>query len=184
MNKTVKGSLAGAAGIALLMGGFGSYALWQDSENLDATQVQSGHMTINTTPGAYDDTSHVGSGDWSAGDLMVPGDVITYTQTFTVTGTGENLHGTISLANATFNNGFNGADPSNLTRTIDITSDNADVEADNTTENTSFTFDSPFDTAHLTAVVTYTFASVANQGTTDQDKSATTPATQFTIAQN
>ena len=30
-NKMIKGSVAGATGIVLLMGGFGTYALWSDS---------------------------------------------------------------------------------------------------------------------------------------------------------
>ena len=39
MNKLVKGSIAGAAGIALLLGGAGTFALW----NADATRCGRRH---------------------------------------------------------------------------------------------------------------------------------------------
>ena len=97
MNKMIKGSIAGATGVALLMGGFGTYALWSDSENLAANGVQSGELTIDTAAGAYDDANTGAANDWTASDLMVPGDVVTYTQTFDVSGTGKNLAGTIVL---------------------------------------------------------------------------------------
>ena len=38
-NKMIKGSVAGATGIVLLMGGFGTYALWQDSATLGGSSV-------------------------------------------------------------------------------------------------------------------------------------------------
>jgi len=179
MNKTVKGSLAGAAGIALLMGGFGSYALWTDSENLAATGVDSGQLNIDTTAGVWDDTSHSGTGDWTPGtDKMVPGDVVTYTQTFTVKGDGKNLKGTLALADPGAIQQF-----STLTRTIHITSSNSTVSPDSGSfPNTAFHFNAPFGTSTMTAVVTYTLPSTTTN-LVDQNKSTTTPATAFTITQ-
>jgi alternate signal-mediated exported protein len=177
MNNTLKGALAGTAGIALLMGGFGSYALWSDSEQLAPSTVQSGELSIDTTPGSYDDTRTATAGDWAVGDKMVPGDVITYTQTFTVKGSGKNLEGTIALAPAAMSaNGFG----SGLTRSVTVTdtSDNTTLEPSGTN---GFSFDAPFGTATLKAVVTYTFDA---SGTTDQNKAATTPTSTFTIAQD
>ena len=46
MNKMIKGSIAGATGIALLMGGFGTYALWSDSQGISSGTVQSGTLDI------------------------------------------------------------------------------------------------------------------------------------------
>jgi alternate signal-mediated exported protein len=178
MNKTVKGSLAGAAGVALLMGGFGSYALWSDSEDLGANGVSSGVLTIDTSAGSYDDANTAAAGDWTASDKMVPGDKVTYTQTFSVAGTGKNLKGSIALANPGSTNTFS----SNMVRTVKITSSNGTIVPVSGSD-TSFTFASPFNTATLTAVVTYDFSS-ATSGTTDQGKSYDTPATTLTISQS
>lgn len=175
MNKMIKGSVAGAAGIALLMGGFGTYALWSDSEQLDASQVQSGELTIDTSGGSYDDANTAADNDWTANDLMVPGDTVTYTQTFTVKGTGKNLRGTISLADLEGANNSEG-----ITRSVAVTAAGGSAITQNTP--TSFSFEDPFGTATLTAVVTYELPA-STSGTTDQNKSVSTPAAQFTIQQ-
>ena len=178
MNKMIKGSIAGATGVALLMGGFGTFALWSDTETLGATGVTSGELDIATTAGVWDDENTTSSAaDWSSSDLMVPGDKVSYTQTFTVKGTGKNLKGTVSLASSTLSSSFG---TNNLTRTVVVTSNNAAVAQ--ATPAGTFAFTSGFGTATLTAEVTYTFASVAGQS--DQAKSATTPAAAFTITQS
>lgn len=93
MNKMIKGSIAGATGVALLMGGYGTYALWSDSEPLAASQISSGNMTVASNTAAWDDAA---AGAWNiAADLMVPGDVVERTQRFTFTGAGKNLTGAI-----------------------------------------------------------------------------------------
>jgi alternate signal-mediated exported protein len=176
MNNTLKGALAGTAGIALLMGGFGSYALWSDSEALAPSTVQSGELSIDTAPGSYDDARTAQVGDWSADAKMVPGDVITYTQSFTVTGSGKNLKGTIALTPAAMSpNSFSG----NLTRTVEVT-DTSSNSVITSTGPRSFSFDAPFGTATLKAVVTYTFNA---SGVEDQNRAATTPSSTFTISQ-
>ncbi len=55
MNKTIKGSLAGAAGVALLMGGFGSYAMWSDSEHSAPAACTSGSWTSTPSDRLFDD---------------------------------------------------------------------------------------------------------------------------------
>jgi alternate signal-mediated exported protein len=176
MNKMIKGSLAGATGVALLMGGFGTYALWSDSENLQVNGVQSGELDIATSAGVYDDANTATANDWTSTDKMVPGDKVTYTQTFTVKATGKNMKGNVVYTKPNLTNTFAG-----LTNSVVITSDNANVVESQTTPGT-FAFTSPFGTATLKAVVTYTLPS----GTTaqvDQNKSATLPAAAFTITQ-
>lgn len=175
MNKMIKGSVAGATGIALLMGGFGTYALWSDSEDLAQNGVQSGDLTIDTVAGHYDDFNTAAVNDWNADDKMVPGDKITYTQSFTVTGTGKNLAGTIALVPQ----GMSPNTFSTLTRSVDVVSSNASITK---VDGTNFSFDAPFGTSTLTATVTYVLPA-STGGTTDQLKSATTPASTFTIAQ-
>ena len=182
MNKMMKGSVAGATGIALLMGGFGTYALWSDSEQLAQNSVQSGELSIDTSAGVYDDTRTTTVGDWSTSEKMVPGDVITYTQKFTVKGNGRNLKGDIALASlgSLGTNDFANA----LVRTVEVTSDNT-TEITRNADKVSFSFEKPFGTAELTAVVTYTFpaGTAGSTSNTTQNHTATTPAANFVISQ-
>jgi alternate signal-mediated exported protein len=183
-NKMIKGSVAGATGIVLLMGGFGTYALWSDSEDLASNGVSSGVLTIDTSTGWYDDASNTAgtpeTPDWVAGDLMVPGDTVTYTQVFTVSGTGKNLEGTVTLDVQDLDSDF-----TTLVYDVDVVA-SGDGATDITKDSpTSFSFEDPFGTATLTATVTYTFpAGDENLGTTDQGASATTPISTFTISQS
>ena len=87
MNKLVKGAIAGAAGIALLMGGAGSLALWNDAASITDASVSSGTLTISAT-----------AGSWTGNPaLMVPGDTATYTSTVTITAKGTNLLSRLSI---------------------------------------------------------------------------------------
>ena len=62
MNKLVKGSIAAAAGISLLMGGAGSLALWNDSVTVNAGTVSSGTLDVSTgTAGVKLNVPGVGS---------------------------------------------------------------------------------------------------------------------------
>jgi alternate signal-mediated exported protein len=93
MNKMIKGSIAGATGIALLMGGFGTYALWSDSEGLDGGTVQSGALDITNVGAASwaDVSSDATSSTWQADYKMVPGDKVTMTRAVTIDAEGKNL---------------------------------------------------------------------------------------------
>ena len=177
MNKMIKGSVAGATGIALLMGGFGTYALWSDSENLAENGVQSGELDIATSGGAYDDANTGAANDWTAADKMVPGDKVTYTQTFTVKASGKKLAGTIAYVKPSLTSTFAG-----LTHSVAVTSSSSSV-TETAPGSNQFAFNAPFGTATLTAVVTYTLPS-GTSGQTDQNKAATLPAAAFTISQS
>jgi len=97
MNKLTKGAIAGGAGIILLMGGAGTFALWNDSATVDGGEIQSGTLTLTANgAGQWRDASpDVNSGVPvninPATFLTVPGDVLTYTQSVTVGATGTNL---------------------------------------------------------------------------------------------
>lgn len=177
MNTMTKGAVVGATGIALLMGGFGTYAVWSDSEDLAANGVQSGQLNIDTSAGTYDDFNTATANDWSASDKMVPGDKVTYTQVFTVKADGKNLKGTISYTKPNLTSTFTG-----LTHTVKVTSSDANV-VETPANSNQFAFTQPFGTATLTAVVTYTLPTNTS-GTTDQNKAATLPAAAFTITQS
>lgn len=108
MNKLVKGSIAGAAGIALLLGGAGTLATWNSSAAVTsaATGITAG--TLELTP-----TSGVSTDGWKAVNpnapgtpstsinistfKIVPGDVLTFTKTFDVAAVGNNLTATAAL---------------------------------------------------------------------------------------
>jgi alternate signal-mediated exported protein len=115
MNKLVKGAVAGAAGIILLMGGAGSLAYWNDSANAGPASGQNvitaGTMTIaaadagSWTKGFYNasgtlvgSTSTITPANLGA-VRIVPGNKLTYTQTFNVNATGDDLYFTIASTN-------------------------------------------------------------------------------------
>lgn len=99
MNKLLKGAIAGAAGVALLLGGAGTFALWNSSTAVSGGTIVAGNLLVA-------DSGTVGT--WAAnGTAMtlssfkaVPGDVLTYTKTIAVTATGNNLVATLGLGAA------------------------------------------------------------------------------------
>src|SRR6478735_90065 len=92
MNKMVKASVVGAAGVSLLMGGFGTYALWHDSAGTGAgTSITSGVLDVNANTATWQDVSATGPNSWTPGNPIVPGDKLKMTQTFDVTATGANM---------------------------------------------------------------------------------------------
>ena len=100
MNKLIKGAIAAAVGIALLMGGASTLAFWNDSANISGGSISAGTLKIDV-PGTVPATDGWASGATAIADIstfrIVPGDSITYTKTFTVTATGDNLSATAAL---------------------------------------------------------------------------------------
>lgn len=101
MNKLTKGAIATAAGVILLMGGAGTLASWNSSATLGAGQtISAGSLAL--TPAA--------NGVWKSGSTtidpstfkIVPGDTLTYVQTFNVAATGDNLLFTVAATAGTF----------------------------------------------------------------------------------
>src|SRR5690554_2199545 len=102
MNKLLKGSIAGAAGIALLLGGAGTLALWNDTETIAGGAITAGELDIDAGTSA---------GVWAVNDIdivspatiddyrVVPGDIVTFTKVFDVTAVGDNLEATVALSN-------------------------------------------------------------------------------------
>lgn len=89
MNKMAKGAIATAAGVVLLVGGGGTLALWNDSENAnEGGTVTAGNLDLES-----------GVGSWKVDDeiidiatyRIVPGDVLTYEQPLTITMAGNEL---------------------------------------------------------------------------------------------
>jgi alternate signal-mediated exported protein len=115
MNKLVKGAIAGAAGIVLLMGGAGSLAYWNDSANAGPASGQNLINAGTLTVVAVDSGSWV-KGFYNASNVLVgstsvvtpanlgavrivPGNKLTYTQTFNLNASGDDLYFTLATTN-------------------------------------------------------------------------------------
>lgn len=99
MNKLVKGSIAGAAGIALLLGGAGTLAVWSDGATFDAGTVTSGELDLTAN----------GDGAWDQSiDFIVPGDELTYTESFAISAVGDNLAAEITTNLTAITGGIDG----------------------------------------------------------------------------
>jgi alternate signal-mediated exported protein len=122
MNKLTKGMIAGAAGVVLLLGGGGTFALWNDSADIPGGTISSGELSIDaTTAGVWHDVSFdtlpaVVIID-PATFLMVPGDTVEYAQDVTLNATGNNL-----LANFGYTS-TPSAVPAGFTVTVEVLDD-------------------------------------------------------------
>lgn len=98
--KTVlKGALTVVTGTALLVGGFGSFALWLEQDPLPSAPIAAGELSLQTqTESWVDESPDAATTTWDpATDRLVPGDTVTLTVPMTVTANGKNLAGTIEL---------------------------------------------------------------------------------------
>lgn len=108
MNKATKGAIAAGAASLILLGGAGSYALWTDSASTPAGTVTAGVLDIEPianssewrdisagTPGTVI-TPAITNPATAGYFLMVPGDVLEYTASFTIKATGNNLSATVN----------------------------------------------------------------------------------------
>lgn len=89
MNKFVKGSIAAAAGVVLLLGGAGSLAYWNSEASLEGGSVSTGHLKL---------TEAEKPAGWIKGlTQWVPGDTDVYRTTLTLDAEGDNIRGTVVL---------------------------------------------------------------------------------------
>ena len=106
MNKLIKGAVAGAAGVALLLGGAGTFALWNSTATVNVGSVASGTLSIATSGSAV--WKNVSSDEEDGGTVIpaigsyqiVPGDTLELTQVVTIDATGNNLAATLSYDDA------------------------------------------------------------------------------------
>jgi alternate signal-mediated exported protein len=101
--KVLKGTLMVATGTALLVGGFGSFALWSEQDPLPNDPISAGELSLQAqTESWVDESPDAATTAWDpATDELVPGDTVTLTVPLTVTAVGKNLAGTIHLDGAT-----------------------------------------------------------------------------------
>lgn len=162
MKKSTKGVLAATAAGVLLLGGAGTLAYWSDTESVTGGTINSGHLALLT------DATNVGCGDWtldtgesapttySAGDPLVPGDVLSKSCAFTIDASGNHLRATISADTPTLTG--------DLADSLDIGTANLEVNGASATE-----FTEANDGQALTVDVTVTFDSTVSG---DMDVSA------------
>ena len=89
MKKSTKGALAAGGAAVLLLGGASTLAFWTDSATTEGTTINSGHLNL--------DAENCGAG-WTldggaayVDQLLVPGDTLTKTCTYTLDIAGEHL---------------------------------------------------------------------------------------------
>ena len=101
MKKVTKGIVAAGLGAALLVGGAGTMAVWTEDETVGGGAINAGHLNLVT------DGTNAGCGDWmldtgesvpstyTAGDPLVPGDVLTRDCAYTIEAEGNHLRATV-----------------------------------------------------------------------------------------
>lgn len=113
MNKMTKGALATGLGVALLIGGGGSLAVWNTSAQANAGQIVAGDMGLTAGAGKWtnsagaDVTTKMTAGTYR----IVPGDSLTFTQPVAVTLSGDLMKAKLTVADdsLTANRTFNAA---------------------------------------------------------------------------
>jgi alternate signal-mediated exported protein len=105
MKKSTKGAAAAAAAGVLLLGGAGSLAYWNSTASVPGGAINSGSLALGTPAcGAWtlDTLEPAPPATFTAGDPLVPGDVLTKTCTFAITATGNHLRATLGVGSASF----------------------------------------------------------------------------------
>ncbi|WP_341242785.1 alternate-type signal peptide domain-containing protein [uncultured Nocardioides sp.] len=101
MRTSLKAALAGVAGAGLLLGGAGSLAFWNDTEDVPGGTIESGVLNLGSP--VCDDWQLDGSGgafslDGEAPDVIVPGDTISQTCELDLDVVGKHLTATLSAS--------------------------------------------------------------------------------------
>ena len=123
MNKLVKGSIAGAAGIALLLGGAGTFALWNSTASISSQTITAGQLSLTAN----------GNGVWKDGTTtidplnyrIIPGKTLVYTQSLAVNAVGDGIKADLTYSGLTAT-GTNSLDTL-ITKTLEVTSPTATV---------------------------------------------------------
>jgi alternate signal-mediated exported protein len=114
VKKSTKALIAGGIGVALLVGGASTVSFWTDEAEGGDGVISSGTLDLGTPAGGGWEISHAGDGSGTATEpvefdpadgQIVPGDILTYTQSIPVTLEGENIRaefdGTIDVTPST-----------------------------------------------------------------------------------
>lgn len=178
---TFKGALVGVAGVALLAGGYGTFALWTDTEAAPDGGVVSGNLDIVAgTTTVWDDLSTTAPGDWNnATDHVVPGDEITMTKTFTISSKGKNMKSKLTFTPGVVTKGTVAA--GGFGDYLTVTTAVSGLPATTGPAN-EWTFTTPTAPTVVTVKVTFKFDAAAT-GQEAQDASASITAGQLVFEQ-
>lgn len=179
MHKIVTGTIAGAAGIALLLGGAGTFALWNASASSAASSVSSGTLTLSANnDGAWTDITNGRSTAINPSTaLMVPGNTFQFTQTLNIGATGQDLKANLTYATQSITG--DSALLAATQKTLAVTSSSATVVQSTSNANT-FVVSPSASTSTVKVVFTITLPSSA---TTGQNGSINVGALAFTLTQ-
>jgi len=120
MNKLLIGSIAGAAGIALLLGGAGTFALWNSAASIAGGTVASGTLTIESDGAPVWTDGAAGPAIATIADVqIVPGDTLVLTQDVLINATGDNLQAILTFDDSTITT--DGSADEDLKAALDIT---------------------------------------------------------------
>jgi alternate signal-mediated exported protein len=104
MNKLVKGSIAAAVGVAVLMGGAGTFAYWNSSVGLTNQTVSAGNLAVSDATPADGVWTVQKNGTGTATTVASitafrasPGDKLTYTKSVQITASGDTLSANLAL---------------------------------------------------------------------------------------
>lgn len=187
MKKSTKGALAAGSAAVLLMGGAGTLAYWTDNAAVDGVSIETGNLAI-TGDDCGDwmlDLGRTGEAVYGA-QLLVPGDDLTITCTYTVEAAGEHLSATLSTPDAVASGTLTTATVVSLPVTTTYTLDGAPL-----TSPTTITSDD--DGGALVATIKVSFpygtadstptAADGTNGNDTQNKAATLDALSVTLVQ-
>lgn len=90
MKKMLKGAALTGFGVALLLGGGGTLAVWNASATAEAGQIVAGDLNLTAGTGHWSSDLSGGIADIST-YRVVPGETLTYAQSLTVTLVGDQL---------------------------------------------------------------------------------------------
>src|SRR5690349_20207752 len=146
----LKGSVAAAAGIAVLLGGMGTFALWNVNGAIGTASTSTGNLDATFGTVAWEDVTP--GADNAIADItafrMVPGDVVEGTVDVEVTYQGENLLVDATLDAAAANL------PADVTATVNLDGGGDTLRLTGASDNSSTT-------ETIQAVVTLEFDSAA-----------------------
>jgi len=103
----IKGTAATAVGAALLLGGGGTLASWNQSQSATPGTVVAGDLNVVAGTGVWKDRA--GNPVTISAYRAVPGDKLTYTQVLNVTLTGDKMAAEVTATGADAVNGFTAA---------------------------------------------------------------------------
>lgn len=104
MKNMTKGALVTGLGVALLLGGGGTLAVWNADQESNAGQIASGDLNLVAGQGVWKNAA--GTTVDISTYRVVPGDKLTYTQPLAVTLVGNNLAANLKVTGTGVNKGF------------------------------------------------------------------------------